>query len=71
MYYALKDTRTPLRYAVPRVILTTVLGYPLAAFSGNRFPLGCRWAYDFRERFLLGPGLRRGAILLKEMAKGS
>jgi putative peptidoglycan lipid II flippase len=26
-YYALRDTRTPLRYAVIRVILTTVLGY--------------------------------------------
>ncbi len=26
-YYALRDTRTPLRYAVLRVILTTVLGY--------------------------------------------
>jgi putative peptidoglycan lipid II flippase len=26
-YYALRDTRTPLRYAVVRVILTTILGY--------------------------------------------
>ena len=26
-YYALKDTRTPLRFAVIRVVLTTVLGY--------------------------------------------
>ena len=26
-YYALRDTRTPLRYAVVRVILTTLLGY--------------------------------------------
>lgn len=26
-YYALRDTRTPLRYAIVRVILTTVLGY--------------------------------------------
>ena len=26
-YYALKDTRTPLRFAVIRVLLTTVLGY--------------------------------------------
>jgi putative peptidoglycan lipid II flippase len=26
-YYALHDTRTPLRYAVIRVVLTTVLGY--------------------------------------------
>ena len=26
-YYALKDTRTPLRYAVVRVTLTTILGY--------------------------------------------
>jgi putative peptidoglycan lipid II flippase len=26
-YYALRDTRTPLRYAIIRVILTTALGY--------------------------------------------
>jgi putative peptidoglycan lipid II flippase len=26
-YYALRDTRTPLRYALVRVVLTTVLGY--------------------------------------------
>jgi putative peptidoglycan lipid II flippase len=26
-YYALRDTRTPLRYAIVRVVLTTVLGY--------------------------------------------
>ena len=29
-YYALRDTRTPLRYAVIRVMLTTVLGYAFA-----------------------------------------
>lgn len=29
-YYALRDTRTPLRYAVVRVALTTVLGYVFA-----------------------------------------
>jgi putative peptidoglycan lipid II flippase len=29
-YYALQDTRTPLRYAVVRVILTTALGYAFA-----------------------------------------
>ncbi len=29
-YYALRDTRTPLRYAVIRVILTTILGYLFA-----------------------------------------
>ncbi len=29
-YYALKDTRTPLRYALVRVALTTVLGYVCA-----------------------------------------
>jgi putative peptidoglycan lipid II flippase len=29
-YYALRDTRTPLRYAVIRVVLTTVLGYVCA-----------------------------------------
>ena len=29
-YYALRDTRTPLRFAVIRVVLTTVLGYVFA-----------------------------------------
>lgn len=29
-YFALRDTRTPLRYAVVRVVLTTVLGYLFA-----------------------------------------
>src|SRR4029077_6798045 len=29
-YYALRDTRTPLRYALVRVGLTTVLGYMFA-----------------------------------------
>jgi putative peptidoglycan lipid II flippase len=29
-YYALRDTRTPLRYATIRVILTTILGYLFA-----------------------------------------
>ena len=29
-FYALRDTRTPLRYAVVRVVLTTVLGYLFA-----------------------------------------
>src|SRR5207249_5066930 len=29
-YYALRDTRTPLRFAVLRVALTTVLGYVCA-----------------------------------------
>jgi len=37
-FYALKDTRTPLRFAVLRVVLTTVLGYlcsqPLPALLG-------------------------------------
>jgi putative peptidoglycan lipid II flippase len=39
-YYALRDTRTPLRYALLRVLLTTVLGYifaiPLPAWLGIR-----------------------------------
>jgi putative peptidoglycan lipid II flippase len=43
VYYALRDTRTPLRYAVLRVSLTAVLGYicalPLPLFLG----LNPRW----------------------------
>jgi putative peptidoglycan lipid II flippase len=37
-YYALRDTRTPLRYAVIRVILTTVLGYLCAMPLGWGVP---------------------------------
>jgi putative peptidoglycan lipid II flippase len=37
-YYALRDTRSPLRYAIVRILLTTVLGYlfaiPLPRFLG-------------------------------------
>jgi putative peptidoglycan lipid II flippase len=41
-YYALRDTRTPVRFAIVRVILTTVLGYfcsqPLPKLLGvNQF----------------------------------
>ncbi len=43
MYYALRDTRTPLRYAVLRVLLTTIFGYlcsiPLPPLLG----LNPRW----------------------------
>jgi putative peptidoglycan lipid II flippase len=42
-FYALRDTRTPLRFAVIRVVLTTVLGYlsaiPLPALVG----IPARW----------------------------
>jgi putative peptidoglycan lipid II flippase len=42
-YYALRDTRTPLRFAIVRVVLTSVLGYlcsiPLPALLG----LESRW----------------------------
>ncbi|HYA16664.1 MAG TPA: murein biosynthesis integral membrane protein MurJ [Bryobacteraceae bacterium] len=42
-FYALKDTRTPLRFAIVRVILTTVLGY----FSARNLPgligIGAIW----------------------------
>ena len=33
-YYAIRDTRTPVRYAIVRVVLTTVLGY----LCGRRLP---------------------------------
>ena len=43
-YYALRDTRTPLRYAIVRVALTTVLGYvfaiPLPRWLGISSALG-------------------------------
>ena len=42
-YYALKDTRTPLRYAVLRVILTTVLGYLSAIPLPHLLGIESRW----------------------------
>jgi putative peptidoglycan lipid II flippase len=42
-YYALKDTRTPLRYAVLRVLLTAVLGYVCALPLPPAIGLESRW----------------------------
>jgi putative peptidoglycan lipid II flippase len=43
MYYALKDTRTPLRYAILRVFLTTGLGYLCALPLPAALGLDPRW----------------------------
>lgn len=42
-YYALRDTRTPLRFAVVRVILTTILGYLCAIPLPLAMGIGARW----------------------------
>jgi putative peptidoglycan lipid II flippase len=42
-YYALKDTRTPLRFAVIRVVLTTVLGYLSAIPLPHLLGIAPRW----------------------------
>ncbi len=42
-YYALRDTRTPLRYAVIRVLLTGVLGYVAALWLPRWIGLAPRW----------------------------
>jgi putative peptidoglycan lipid II flippase len=42
-YYALRDTRTPLRFAVLRVALTTVLGYVAAVMLPGWLALPQRW----------------------------
>jgi putative peptidoglycan lipid II flippase len=42
-YYALRDTRTPLRYGVVRVLLTTVLGYLAAVMLPPAIGLRERW----------------------------
>jgi len=42
-YYALRDTRTPLRYAVVRVILTTVLGYVFAFYLPGWLKVDSVW----------------------------
>jgi putative peptidoglycan lipid II flippase len=42
-YYALKDTRTPLRFAVLRVALTTALGYAFALWLPPALGIEARW----------------------------
>jgi putative peptidoglycan lipid II flippase len=42
-YYALRDTRTPLHFAVLRVFLTTVLGYLCAIPLPPMLGIGPRW----------------------------
>jgi putative peptidoglycan lipid II flippase len=42
-YYALRDTRTPLRFAIVRVLLTTVLGYLAALPLPRLLGIEPRW----------------------------
>jgi putative peptidoglycan lipid II flippase len=42
-YYALRDTRTPLRFAIVRVVLTTLLGYLFAIPLPHALGIGSRW----------------------------
>jgi putative peptidoglycan lipid II flippase len=42
-YYALRDTRTPLRYALVRVALTTLLGYLCAILLPRWLGIDLRW----------------------------
>lgn len=42
-YYAMRDTRTPLRYAVVRVVLTTILGYLFAVPLPPALGIESRW----------------------------
>ncbi len=42
-FYALRDTRTPLRFAVLRVILTTILGYLFALPLPHLLGIQARW----------------------------
>ena len=42
-YYALRDTRTPLRYAAVRVVLTTLLGYICAILLPPLLGISPRW----------------------------
>jgi putative peptidoglycan lipid II flippase len=42
-YYALRDTRTPLRYALVRVALTTVLGYIFAILLPPALSIPALW----------------------------
>jgi putative peptidoglycan lipid II flippase len=42
-FYALKDTRTPLRFAIVRVALTTVLGYCAAILLPPAIGIAAKW----------------------------
>jgi len=42
-YYALRDTRTPLKFAIVRVILTTILGYVCAIPLPPALGIAARW----------------------------
>jgi putative peptidoglycan lipid II flippase len=42
-YYALRDTRTPLKFAIARVVLTTGLGYLFALTLPPRLGIEARW----------------------------
>jgi putative peptidoglycan lipid II flippase len=42
-YYALRDTRTPLRFAIVRVVLTTALGYLCAIPLPHALGIAPRW----------------------------
>ena len=42
-YYALRDTRTPLRFAIARVVLTTILGYGFAIPLPHLLHIDTRW----------------------------
>jgi putative peptidoglycan lipid II flippase len=42
-FYALGDTRTPLRYAIVRVVLTTVLGFAVSLLLPPLLGLDIRW----------------------------
>ena len=42
-YYAMGDTRTPLRFAVVRVVLVTALGYVFALVVPPRLGINPRW----------------------------
>ncbi len=75
-FYALRDTRTPLRYAAVRVVLTTGLGYLCALPLPRALGLDVRWgaagltasagAAGWVEFLLLSRGLGRriGAVRL-------
>jgi putative peptidoglycan lipid II flippase len=42
-YYALRDTRTPLRYAIVRLVLTTALGYVFAFYVPRWLNISESW----------------------------
>ncbi|MEJ7758988.1 MAG: murein biosynthesis integral membrane protein MurJ [Gemmatimonadaceae bacterium] len=68
-FYALRDTRTPLRYAVVRVTLNCVLGYIAALYLPGWLGLNPRWGVAFLTAASGISGWAEFYLLRREMTR--